>query len=230
MNLICRPISSWPWPETPSDDRKRSLFRSPGYRIDNGPGQVGTYVKSKRIPFEQTLQLLARELEKLVAENVVLEIDLREDQIRIDGWPKATATPATPRVVLSFGSTHGPLRYGTDRYDHWQDNVRAVALSLEALRSVDRHGVTRRGEQYQGWKALPASTSATMDATGAAKLICIWGNCGETEKVLANPLLAKEVIREAAKLTHPDAGGTTEKFQVVQEAKRILEAHHGVKL
>jgi hypothetical protein len=34
----------------------------------------------------------------------------------------------------------------------WQDNLRAVALGLEALRRVERYGIAQRGEQYAGWR------------------------------------------------------------------------------
>lgn len=69
-----------------------------------------------------------------------------------------------------------------------------------------------------------------MDASGAATLVGIWGGYEDPEAILAEPEIAKGTIRDAARAVHPDAGGTTEKFQTLQEARRILEAHHGVKL
>lgn len=39
--------------------------------------------------------------------------------------------------------------------------TRAVVLSLAALRAVDRYGVTGRGEQYKGFKALKRRTNHT---------------------------------------------------------------------
>jgi hypothetical protein len=44
-------------------------------------------------------------------------------------------------------------------------NARAIALGLEALRKVDRYRITKRGEQYTGWSALPPATPM-----GAAKM------------------------------------------------------------
>lgn len=49
------------------------------------------------------------------------------------------------------------LVYATDACQFWQHNVRSIALGLEALRAVDRFGISRRGEQYAGFRAaLPA--------------------------------------------------------------------------
>lgn len=36
-----------------------------------------------------------------------------------------------------------------------------------------------------------------------------------------------ERFREALKAAHPDSGGSTDEFARLQEAKRILDAHHG---
>lgn len=50
----------------------------------------------------------------------------------------------------------------------WQANIRAIAKTLEHLRDLDRWGVTKRGEQYTGWKALPATASTFADVMAAA--------------------------------------------------------------
>jgi hypothetical protein len=46
------------------------------------------------------------------------------------------------------------LVYATDVCANWEHNVRSIALGLEALRAVDRYGITRRGEQYAGFMQL----------------------------------------------------------------------------
>lgn len=53
------------------------------------------------------------------------------------------------------------LVYATDACVLWRHNVRSIALGLEALRAVDRFGISRRGEQYAGFRAaLPARASS----------------------------------------------------------------------
>lgn len=147
-----------------------------------------------------TLAVLERELVMLGAHTVAVELAISEDEINSrTGWPKANARPRHQGVIISFESKHGPLRYGTDAFPRWQSNLRALALALEALRKVERYGVGRRGEQYQGWRALPSGD-------------------GDAER-------GRELIREhggltaALKATHPDHGGDAADFRAVQAAR-----------
>src|SRR5690606_5164123 len=91
-----------------------------------------------------------------------------EDDIRLDGLPRANARPGHQGVVLAFDSKYGPLKYATDTFDRWQDNLRAIALGLESLRRVDRYGITKRGEQYTGWRQLPAGGESEPPMGAAA--------------------------------------------------------------
>jgi hypothetical protein len=78
----------------------------------------------------------------------VLQVDLAERDIRVDGLPRSNARYGShPGAIVSFDSRRGPLRYATDEFTEWKANLRAVALSLKALRDVDRYGVSKRGEQ-----------------------------------------------------------------------------------
>lgn len=214
--MICRPISTYPVAET--RNRRRSPFRvTPG----------------------KTLDELEHELDAIRAKDVVLEVDVRETEISVrTGWPLANARPATPRVVLSFThSDQGGVRYPCDTFLNWEDNVRAIRLALEALRAVSRYGVVRKGEQYAGWKALPASTTAVMTSQVAMSILIARDprsaqvTSDVAMKMAAEALKSREKARDvylaAARATHPDAGGDTERFQQVQAAKDILAAHFG---
>jgi len=142
--------------------------------------------------------------------------------------PRSDARPRTPRVIVSLDSMHGPLRYPCDNFHNWHDNVRAIALALEALRKVDRYGVTKRGEQYKGWKALPAPSGEPTTPELAARVI------GRTDpdpaRILTDSTYAKRIVRAALKKHHPDQGGDAAQFHRVQQARRILSDYHGVSL
>src|SRR5947209_612848 len=105
----------------------------------------GTRYSPFKAPWSNTVKLLAKELRLHGAKQTVMEIDLPESAIRIDGLPRADRNVRQPGIVLSFDATHVPnrphLRYEVTEFSYWQDNVRAVALALEALRTVDRYGV-----------------------------------------------------------------------------------------
>jgi hypothetical protein len=151
-----------------------------------------------------TLHLLKRELEKLDAENIIVQLALREDQIRQDGFPRAGVSPDHPGVILAFDSRYGPLKYATDVFTRWEANIRAIALGLEALRKVDRYGITKRGEQYTGWKALPETAGYQEDwlVERGEALIAEYGT-----------------TRDALMATHPDRGGDPDDFRAVQAAR-----------
>lgn len=156
-----------------------------------------------RAGWDSTLYKLEYELEKLGASYAIIELAIGSGDIRMDGWPKAHARASHPGVVISFDSKHGDLRYGTDRYPTWQANVRAIALGLEALRKVERYGIGKRGEQYQGWRQLTAGPVMTREE--AQELLDSYG--GE---------------RKALQAAHPDTGGSDEEFIKVQAARETL--------
>ncbi len=180
-----RPISIWPHDSTPPDRRRSRWTFKAGW--------------------DATLSDLSHELYKLGATNVVVGCGLREQDIRQDGWPRSNARePAHPGVEVSFDTPDGRPVFATDVCVRWEHNVRAIALGLEALRAVDRHGITRRGEQYAGFKALPAPAGPSVER-------------------------GRQIIREhggsiprALKATHPDRGGDPAAFADVQAARETL--------
>lgn len=208
MNIHYRPIDKWPG--EPTKVRQASPFSA---------------------RWDDTLDLLDRELHQLRARSVVFQIALREEGFRkTDGQPKTNAPPSHPGVILAFESKYGPLKYACDRFTDFQSNVRAIALGLEALRKVDRYGITKRGEQYTGWKALPGAGGSvtTMTAEAAAEFVSrACGGACSARALLQSVVNVAPAYREAARRLHPDAGGSTEDFQRLQEAKRVLDAHHG---
>lgn len=222
MQIRFRPIQAWPGALTPDPQRKDSPFKA---------------------TFPDTLKLLNLELEMLDAHEVVVELAVVEADIRIDGWPRATARPSHPGVILSFDSRHGDLRYFTDVFANsrvwrkgpdsagyqdmpgWHANLRAIVLGLEALRKVDRYGITQRGEQYTGWRAITQGSEAPMTPEEAAEFI---SSASERLQAPAAVLLSfaarAQAYRAAAKRLHPDVGGNQLGFARLLRAKALLDA------
>ncbi len=193
--------------------------------IDVWPGQATqSPMKSKfHTSWGQTLILLERELGRLQAKNIVLQAYVTEGQIKRDGMLYADARPTRPGVILSFDSKHGPLSYPCDRFTDWQDNVRAIALSLEALRTVDRYGVTKQAEQYKGWAKLPGPVAQpTMGVNDAARVLREHAGMNGTQVYREN---IEEMYRKACAATHPDRGGSATTFKLIQEAKATLDKY-----
>lgn len=175
-----RPIALWPHHSTPEVERRG--------------------LHTFKATWENTLWRLQHELGHLKATDVVIGCGLRENDLRVDGWPRANArVPEHPGVELSFDTEHGRLVYATDSCAYWQHNVRSLALGLEALRAVDRFGITRRGEQYAGFRALPAGSDDGPSRFRGETLVRLHGS-----------------VKAALRATHPDLGGNPRDFADVQ--------------
>lgn len=209
-----RPIgTSWTWPRTAQ--RKPSPFRA---------------------NWGDTLEQLEREVRMLKGRDVVLALEVSPRDIRQDGGVRADARVKDPSVIVEMRVGPDLLQFPCDRYNYWQDNVRAVALAMEALRAVDRYGV-QQGRQYQGFKALPGGSAASsapsvpMTAVQAAEVLqrVVSGHTlGQTTQIMVgDPAAAGGVVRRARAKAHPDAGGSTEEFQQVQDAAAVLSQHFG---
>lgn len=173
-----------------------------------------------------TLDRLEREIKHVRGTDIVIELDTTLDQIRNDGWPYSGAKIATPGVRVSFTSKHGPLCYTCATYNTWQSNLRAVALTLERLRAIDRYGCVKGGEQYQGWAKLPpgrtpAPSGEWASVEDAMRFLSTVGD-GDTLSLLPEDLPA--VYKAAARKAHPDAGGSTELMARVNAARAYVES------
>lgn len=176
MHITFRPLPVWP--HKPTTNRPYCRFKT---------------------TYPRTLTLLQREVEALGGRDVVMGVGLSERDLRLDGQPRAGARAfGHPGIELSFETRdHGTLTYATDQFDDWQDNVRAIALSLEALRSVERYGVSK-GRQYAGFALLTAGPG--LDEHGR-RLVERYGS-----------------LRAALRATHPDTGSaehTVSDYQAV---------------
>lgn len=217
IRFTFRPLEQWPkgWAATPSNQRRNALFRA---------------------PYSDTLEILEAELDYLGGRSIVLQAETTDHYIRLDGQLRSGARVDGPAIILSFDAAHGSLMYPCDTFTHWTDNLRAIALALRALRAVDRYGVTRQGEQYTGWLALPADVDAGMTREDAAGILVAtaYGPSVEryediVEEVVdgsgeANGTIRRTTIRKALANAHPDAGGTDAHFHRVQKAREILVA------
>jgi hypothetical protein len=156
--------------------------------------------------FEQTTELLVDELRHLGAKQAVMQLDMDPSDFRLDGTPRAQAKARSPGIILNFKAlaVHGKpdLRYEVDTYSTWQENVRALAKGLEALRAVGRYGVTELDQQYTGWKALAAGSVGDGNVENGKRLIAAAGS-----------------VRRALAQAHPDLGGAPEDFRDVIAAR-----------
>lgn len=201
MHARVRPLSDWDGLRTKPSMRRQRPF-SAEWRV--------------------TLATLFKELDYLKARDIVIEAGFAEHHLRLDGWPRANAPqPRDPACRLSFDSRYGPLIYQSDSCDHWQDNVRSIALGLEALRAVDRYGVTKRGQQYQGWAAIGG---ATVSAPPEQPLGNPWQVIRElAQQTDRDPQDGGRSIMLAKRYSHPDhVGGSHEKWLLLERALRQL--------
>jgi hypothetical protein len=193
------------------------------------PGRTRpSFWKAKRSPFKghnwsRIEQELQAEVGRINGRDLTIAIDLRNPgHFRMDGGIRADARPVTSRIVVSFSRPDGRrLTFPCDAYAFWQDNVWAVRLSLEALRAVDRHGVTAGDQQYEGFAALPAAGGSSAMTVDQAYAI-VAELSGFESQALAFPSVFAQAVKIARSKAHPDSGGTDEKFQKLGQAIQVI--------
>jgi hypothetical protein len=196
-----------------------------GVRTPPGKKRLNPFPNS---PYSKTLDLLEYELEKIRASEILIEAAFTDAQIRLDGWPKAGQRPSYSGLKISFNLPDvGRVEYACDSCRYFEDNIRSIALTLQALRSVARYGAVSGMQQYTGFRALEAGNGDAKRgaATWIAKML---SQMAETQKTFRDVLLEpdgesrRKLINTAKKKAHPDTGGSTEMYQLLEEKLQIL--------
>lgn len=201
-NLTLRPIIAWPTERT--RNRKMSQFSS---------------------PLRTTLKQLDKELDAIRAKDVVMQIALEEAQFRNDGYPRAGAIPEHPGVILSMHTKDGALSFPCDTFTTWQDNLRAIVLTMERFRGIARYGVTKNGQEYAGFRAIEgarAMPSGFMDSEDAIVFLRGIVGGGTGEALGEDPDSLRALVRFAQRAASPDHGGDTATMTRVNLAQEFL--------
>lgn len=135
--------------------------------------------------------------------------------LRRDGLPLANARrPEDPGVAVYFTYNGAQRCFACDRWSTIDDNMQAIAKTIEALRGIARWGTgDMLAAAFTGFTALPAPASRTWREVLGVQL-------GEG---LSDARLA---YRRAAAAAHPDRGGSDARMAEVNaawaEAQRAL--------
>lgn len=182
--MTLRPLDGWPLKFT--SPRREAPFRS---------------------TLSDTLKLLTRELRNLDPKDTqwptsVLQLALSERDFRLDGMPRADSKPAHPGVILNIETRNQPaLSFPCDTFWRWHDNLRAIALGLEALRKINRYGITQTGQQYRGWQAIGAPKSSPAELVDFLAKVADEGVSDTSSRNIAR------LLRLARFKAHPDRNG-----------------------
>lgn len=208
--------------------------------IENWPGKQNTNPKRSafRANYSDTKGRLVFELSKLktIESSILLGMFVHPNDVKVVGTElKSAARPYKPGVVLTFtreisktwnGSGYDrktlDLSYPCDAFDNWQDNLRAIALSLEALRRVSRYGVFSY-ENMAERLALPSAEGKASSVDDALEFLATYSDFTDAD-LKSNPENWKTAYRQAASALHPDRqGGDQVLFTRLIDAKNFLK-------
>lgn len=159
---------------------------------------------------------LTRQIELLGGKDVIISSNL---PIRRDGLPYADATAGgDPGVAVYFNYKKKPMCFACDRYARVHENLRAITLTIEAIRGIERWGASDMMERaFRGFTALPENASQAWREVFGFEA---------SHKVSADDVDSR--FRELVKTAHPDTGGTAEEFHRLVIARENARKDLGV--
>ena len=154
---------------------------------------------------------LLNELRRLGARRVILSTNIETYRRGGREIPYANQRVEDKGVAVYFELKGEQRVLACDRWNKIADNYQAIRKTVEALRGLDRWGVSDMlNRVFSGFKALPANGST------AQGLDTWWNVLGVSRD--ASPNEIRRAYRKRARETHPDAGGSNGAFLRVQEA------------
>jgi len=185
-------------------------------------------------PWDEILNLLERELWQLSYRegSCVIQTAHQPWDVKGNGTLRRDARqPEHPGVVIKFDAWDldkgrwAPMQFECDQFERYEGNVRAIVDTMEALRKINRYGVTGAGHgraQYEGYKALPSAEGKTTTKEDAAAFLATHSGLNRHD-ILTNPSIRADAYKRAAAKLHPDTeSGSHEKFLELQRQAKVL--------
>lgn len=209
MTVEAYPLA-WPvgWKRTEPHRRTAANFGTVTGR------QVGENIWKSKTPLTiaQATDRVLAELRRMAVESrtIIVSTNLR---LRNDGLPLSKQRqPDDPGAAVYWTDpfvSSRKLVLAVDRYYKIEENLAAIAATIEAMRQIERHGGAVILERaFTGFAALPAPMAAGRP----------WRDVLKTGALDATVEAVQDAYRRRRSETHPDKGGTPEAFQAVQAA------------
>lgn len=197
---------TWPegWKRTAVADRRHGRF---GKR-DTRHTPTYSYSVQANITVFQAMERVLDELNRLGVsqDDVIVSTNL---QTRLDGLPRSgQSKPADPGVAIYWQLPGKPMRcMAIDRYLNVEDNIAAIAATLDAMRSIERHGgASVLDRAFTGFTALPAPHERSW-----------WEILGVPQDASRRDVMV--AYRRLASENHPDRGGSAERMAAINRAR-----------
>lgn len=158
-------------------------------------------------PLGTAIVNLQREVQMLGGKDLVISSNL---PLRRDGMPSARSTYVSEKGVAAyFMLKKKPMCFACDRWDAIEDNIQAVAKTIEALRGIERWGSGQMVEQaFTGFIALPSPEQP-------------WQVLGLADS-RPTPDQVEDAYRRLAMKHHPDRGGSQAEMARINAARDAL--------
>jgi len=183
----------WPvgWTRTHRDDRRASIYQ---------------------VSFARARDELLRSVRLLGGDDIVISSDVA---LRRDGLPYANqGEPGDPGVAVYWTQRNQPRVMACDCWRTVRDNLRAIGLTIDALRAIDRSGATQLLERaFTGFAALPEN-AGDNGAPDWREVFCV-----SREAVISRAQI-EQLYRAQVRHAHPDLnGGSAERMVVLNRAR-----------
>lgn len=178
---------SWPlgWKRTPAGQRRTGAYQ---------------------VTMARARDDLFAELARMGAKDIILSTNIA---VRLDGLPYAKQrNPDDPGAAVYFKWKNRPYVFACDLWLKVDHNIRAIGLTVSAIRLIERSGASDMLERaFTGFAALPGPAAASWRDVLGVTDTPPWE-------------VVESVYRIERASAHPDRGGTPERFQAVQVAFR----------
>lgn len=200
---------SWPagWKRTPASQQAYGRFGT------TKQSPHGSWRSRADLTIAEATDRLLDELERMGADraDIVLSTNL---VLRQDGLPRSgQAAPRDPGAAVYWKDPFNgqPRSMAIDRYTKVEQNIAALAATVEAMRAIERHGGAAVLERaFTGFVALPAPIAAGLkrdwwDVLGVPRDADAWA-IGDAYRTLASR-------------HHPDRGGSADRMAEINRAR-----------